>query len=284
MGRLINIYQRGLTSWERLKALLDETPEVADGPRVDPSIRKIVGDIEFRGVSLERDGKTLLKDINLRVPLGSSLGITGRTGSGKSLLAALLAREFDPSGGAVRVDGRDIREVPLAVLREGLGVVPQEPFLFSETLAENISFGLAGSRALTGLQAPDLEAVRYAASVADLARDVEGFLDQFETLLGERGVTLSGGQRQRTALARAIAREPAILVLDDALSAVDTETESRILTGLREVMAGRTVLLISHRVSALRHTDKIAVLESGRVVETGTHEGLLRRGGHYAEL
>jgi ATP-binding cassette subfamily B protein len=284
IGRLINIYQRGATSWQRLKALFDEAPQVANTSSVDHAAPTVKGDIEFHGVTLRRDGKTLLDNVNLHVPRGSSLGVTGRTGSGKSLLAALLTREFDPSEGEVRIDGRDIREMPLAVLREGLGVVPQEPFLFSETLAENISFGLPASRALSGPQTPDLGAVRYAAGIADLARDVEDFPAQFETLLGERGVTLSGGQRQRTAMARAIARKPAVLVLDDALSAVDTETENRILTGLRELMAGRTVLLISHRVSALRHTDKIAVVEGGRIVETGTHEGLLKRGGPYAEL
>jgi ATP-binding cassette subfamily B multidrug efflux pump len=215
------------------------------------------------------------------------------------VLGQLLTRAMDPTSGVVRVDGHDVRTLPLRTLRDHVSVVPQEPFLFSDTLANNIGFGL-DNRDLpvvpTGVsvvgtplpvpvpQQPDPARVREAARLAGLADDVEGFPQGYDTILGERGVTLSGGQRQRTAIARAIVRDPAILILDDSLSAVDTETERRILDGLREVAQNRTVILIAHRVSTLRHADQIMVLSEGRVVEQGSHDDLLARGGHYADL
>lgn len=283
IGQLLNMIQRAVTSWDRLKDILEETPEVADSGRTDPRRREVRGEIELEDVTLRVGGRTLLDRVSLRVPAGGTLGVTGRTGSGKSLLAALVTRQLDPTRGRVLIDGTDAREIPLETLREACGVVAQEPFLFSESLAENVSFGLPGSRRPEGGE-PELETVRWAAGVADLARDVEAFPKGYDTVLGERGVTLSGGQRQRTALARAIARRPRILILDDALSAVDTETESRILGGLREVLRDRTVILVSHRASALRQADRVVVLEDGRIVEEGAPAELAARGGRYAEL
>jgi ATP-binding cassette subfamily B protein len=250
----------------------------------------IRGDIEFRNLHF-RYGHTLvaaernngrqhgdddvLKRVNLRVPAGSSLAIVGPTGSGKSTLVSLIPRIYDAEAGAVLIDGRPIREYPLALLRKSIGFVPQETFLFSDTIRENIAFGAADAT---------MDDVRRAAEAANIAADIESFPDGYNTLVGERGLTLSGGQKQRTAIARALIRNPRILVLDDALASVDTQTEDRILNHLRDIMQGRTTIFISHRVSTVRNADRIAVLHNGEIVEYGTHDQLIARDGYYTEL
>jgi ATP-binding cassette subfamily B protein len=221
------------------------------------------------------DGPAVLRDINLRVPAGSTLAIVGPTGSGKSTLAALVARLWEAPEGSLLVDGHAIREWPLETLRRAIGYVPQDTFLFSETIGENIAFGL---------QAYNADRVREAAAIAAFGAEVESFPEKYQTMVGERGITLSGGQKQRTAIARAVVRDPRILILDDSLSSVDTQTEERILSGLRGVMAGRTTIMISHRTSTVRNADQIVTLRDGRITECGTHDELLLRGGYYAEL
>ena len=220
-------------------------------------------------------GTPVLHDISFHVPAGTTLAIVGPTGCGKSTLASLIARLWEAPPGTLFIDGRSIREWPLAALRQGIGFVPQDTFLFSETIRENISFGVESAQD---------DQVVGAAVVANVAQDIDGFPSAYGTFVGERGITLSGGQKQRTALARAVVRNPRILVLDDALSSVDTDTEERILRSLKEVTRERTTVLISHRVSTVRHADQIIVLRDGRVVERGTHDELLAQGGYYEEL
>jgi ATP-binding cassette subfamily B multidrug efflux pump len=278
LGWVINIFQRGTASMARINEILVEKPEIADGVEVKvrgANAAGIEGEIEFRNLNFGYNGKPVLQDVNLRIPAGSSLAIVGPTGSGKTTLVSLIPRVYDAAAGSVLIDGRPVREYGLEFLRANIGFIPQETFLFSESIRENIAFGKA--------DATDAE-VRSAAEAASIAEDIEGFPERYRTLVGERGITLSGGQKQRTAIARAIIRNPRILVLDDALSSVDTHTEDRILNHLREVMQGRTTIFISHRVSTVRNADMIAVLHTGRVVEFGTHAELIERNGYYTDL
>jgi ATP-binding cassette, subfamily B, multidrug efflux pump len=291
LGWVINIFQRGTASMGRIQNLLAEQLEVTDAAvPTTGAPTEVGGEIEFRNLSFHyghtliaaergmghvHGDEAVLKNINLRVPEGTSLAIVGPTGSGKSTLVSLIPRIYDAAEGSVLIDGRPIREFPLAVLRNNIGFVPQETFLFSDTIRENIAFGAE--------HATDDE-IRRAAEAANIADEIEGFPDGYNTLVGERGLTLSGGQKQRTAIARALIRGPRILVLDDALASVDTQTEDRILNHLREIMQGRTTIFISHRVSTVRNADRIAVLHQGQIVEYGTHEELIERNGYYTEL
>ena len=276
-GWVTNMLQRGMASWNRMLEVLGAIPQITD-PTAPVSPPAVTGAIEIRNLTFSYDGRPVLHDVSLRVDAGQTAAIVGPTGSGKSTLLALLPRLFDPPPGTVFVDGADVRQIPLSTLRGAIAMVQQEPFLFSDTLGENIAFGLP----------PDardrLPRVREAAETARLDKDVADFPGGYDTVIGERGITLSGGQRQRTALARAVATDPRILLLDDALSAVDTYTEEEILTNLRAVMAERTAIVVSHRVSTVRHADLILVLEGGRIVERGRHEALLAAGGFYADL
>jgi ATP-binding cassette subfamily B protein len=300
-GWVTNILQRGLASWGRMLEVLQHEPSISDATATAAGRRApLDGAIEFRNLTFTYPGtdRPVLRDVSLRIEPGQTAAFVGATGSGKSTLISLLARLHDPPPGTVFIGGVDIREVPLARLRGAIGFVPQEPFLFSDTIAGNVAFG-AAEDAGRGSSAPapdradergaaDLtrlkDAVAEAAAVARLDKDVTDFPRGFETMVGERGITLSGGQKQRTALARAVMVDPRILVLDDALSAVDTYTEEEILSRLRHVMRQRTSLLVSHRISTVREADQIFVLQDGRIAERGTHDALVAANGLYAAL
>ena len=319
LGWVINLFQRGTASMGRIHNIMTEQPEISDEPTLLPAGEKVSahtvfrggaqvgappfspsfvermgpeihGHIEFRNLSFQygttlrsaengngtrRPHQPVLKNINLQIPAGSSLAIVGPTGSGKSTLVSLIPRIYDAAPGSLLIDGRPIREFGLAALRRNIGFVPQETFLFSDTIRANIAFGV---------ETASDEEIRRAAEAASIAAEIECFPDGYNTLVGERGLTLSGGQKQRTAIARALIRNPRILVLDDALASVDTQTEDRILNYLREIMRGRTTIFISHRVSTVRNADRIAVLHDGEIVEYGTHEELVERNGYYTEL
>jgi ATP-binding cassette subfamily B protein len=282
-GWVTNMLQRGAASWKRMLEVFDAVPSIADAehPALAPHASGDVrGAIEFRHLTFSFGQRPVLQDVSAHIPAGSTAAFVGLTGSGKSTLLSLLSRLYDPPPGTVFLDGVDVRELPLAVLRGAIGLVPQEPFLFSDTLASNIAFGadVAGPR-------PDRdEAVRHAAAIARLDKDVAEFPRGYETMVGERGLTLSGGQKQRTALARAIMIDPKVLILDDALSAVDTYTEEEILSRLRDVMKQRTSIIVAHRISTVRDADRIFVLADGRIIEQGTHDELVRMNGQYADL
>jgi ATP-binding cassette subfamily B multidrug efflux pump len=275
MGWVVNLVQRGTASLSRINELQRAQPGIAAPPAPKRLPAPLSGDIEFDNVAVKYPAGTALDGVNLRIPGGSTVAVVGHTGSGKSTLLNLVPRLLDPSSGRVLLDGVDLRDLSPAELRAQIGFVPQETFLFSATIAENIAFGVK--------DATD-EEIRRAAEAAGLAADIESFPDGYKTMVGERGLTLSGGQKQRTAIARALLRNPRILILDDALSSVDTLTEERILSALADVMRGRTTILVSHRVSTIRNAGHIFVLEQGTVVESGSHEELLNSGGYYADL
>jgi ATP-binding cassette subfamily B protein len=310
-GWVTNMLQRGMASWKRILEILDAEVAIRDqgwaigeapaaaatsesffgvrgAPRalINADAAGIRGDIELRNLTFAYNGRIVLDGISARIEPGQTVAIVGVTGAGKSTLVNLLARLHDPPPGTVFVDGIDVRHIPLATLRGAIGFVPQEPFLFSDTVAENVAFG--ASARLNGAEGIDraalLDAVERASAVARLDRDVETFPKRYDTMVGERGITLSGGQKQRTAIARAVFVDPRILILDDALSAVDTYTEEEILSRLRGVMRQRTSIIISHRISTVRDAGQILVLDRGRVVERGQHQELVDAGGLYAEL
>ena len=274
VGWVVNLFQRGTASVVRIDELLKQKPSIADAPQAAST--PVTGDIEFRNLNFAYPGgPPVLQNVNLHIPAGSSLAIVGPTGSGKSTLVGLIPRLHDAPAGEVLIDGRPIRSFTLEELRKSIGFVPQETFLFSDTIRQNIAFGTPGASS---------QQVEDAATVAHIATEILEFPRGFDTLVGERGVTLSGGQKQRTAIARAVIRDPKILILDDALASVDTYTEERILGGLRQGMNDRTTVFISHRISTARNADKIAVLVAGRIAEFGAHEELLARNGYYTSL
>jgi ATP-binding cassette, subfamily B, multidrug efflux pump len=274
VGWVVNLFQRGTASVVRIDELLKQKPSIADEPNAADT--PITGDIEFRNLTFAYpNAPDVLHNINLRIPAGTSLAIVGPTGSGKSTLVSLIPRLHDAFPGSVLIDGQPIRHFTLDELRKSIGFVPQETFLFSETIRKNIAFGRPDAT---------MQEVEDAASIAHISTEILEFPRGFETMVGERGVTLSGGQKQRTSIARAVIRDPRILILDDALASVDTYTEERILSGLRQGMGARTTVFISHRISTARNADQIAVLVSGRIAEQGTHDELIARNGYYTSL
>ncbi len=307
LGYVVNLYQRGTASLKRFNQILETEPTIKDAPdaTIQPHIK---GEIEFKNLTFAYNGTPVLKDINLKIEAGKTIAFVGKTGSGKSTLVSLVPRLLDASDDTIFIDGVPIRRFPLAQIRRAIGFVPQETFLFSDTLSENITFGVDNGNAECGMRNAELKtetqsdihdsqsavehsafriphsAIERAAEIAALADDIKGFPFQYKQLVGERGITLSGGQKQRTAIARAVMRNPRILILDDALSAVDTYTEEKILNGLRGVRENRTTLIVSHRISTVRDADLICVMHEGRIIERGTHDELIKHGGEYADL
>ena len=300
-GWVTNMLQRGMASWKRMLEVLDTRPDIVDpqsrGPHggtrrgVESAIRNIQGSIEFRDLTFSYGERPVLRSVSARIAAGETVALVGPTGSGKSTLMALLARLYDPPPGTVFIDGTDVRDLPLEGLRGAIGFVPQEPFLFSDTIGDNVAFGLDGILRVGGVgmtgeagQGDRGAAIEAASAVARLDKDVADLPKGYDTIVGERGITLSGGQKQRAAIARAVIVDPRILILDDALSAVDTYTEEEILSRLQAVMRERTSLIVSHRISTVRRADRILVIDEGTLIERGTHDELVARGGLYAEL
>ena len=274
LGWVVNLVERGRASMQRLNYILDTRPEVKDDSDLLQDV-EIEGAIEFRGLNFSYNGMPTLSDISLLIPKGRTVAIVGATGAGKSTLVQLIPRLYNAPPNSLFIDGIPIERIPLSTLRSAIGFIPQDTFLFGETIRENIGFGV---------ESADDRDIRRAAEISQIDADVQGFPNKYETVVGERGITLSGGQKQRTAISRAVVRDPKILILDDALSSVDTYTEEQILRELKEVMRNRTSILISHRVSTVKEADEIIVLDAGQIVERGTHAELLKRDGYYAEL
>lgn len=276
-GWITNITQQAAASQKRINAIFAIEPEIKDSKDTDYSIQKLIGDIEFRNVSFRYSDKLpfVLKDINIKIPAGTNLAIIGHTGCGKTTLINLILRLYDTTQGEILIDGKNIKTIPLKVLRREISYVPQETFLFSDTIKNNIAYGL---------DKIEDTIIQQAIDIAGLRTDIESFPSGLETVIGERGITLSGGQKQRTAIARAVAKNSNILILDDCLSAVDTKTEEIILSRLREFMKGKTSIIISHRISTIKDADKIIVLEKGEIVESGTHEELIELNGVYTRI
>jgi ATP-binding cassette subfamily B protein len=277
LGFVITMIQRASASVIRLQKIMDTEPDIADGPQTTPEIQSVEGRIAFEDVWYQYEGEDepALRGVSFELGADETLAIVGRTGSGKSTLVRMIPRLLDPDEGCVRIDGHDAQTIPIDTLREHIGYVPQDVFLFSDTVANNIAFGDLGAKR---------EAIRAAADEADLLANVEDFPDGFDTYVGERGITLSGGQKQRTSIARALIRDPRILIFDDALSAVDTATERNILRSLRERQGDHTLVIVSHRLSAVQDADLILVMEHGEIVQRGSHETLVEEPGLYADL
>jgi ATP-binding cassette subfamily B protein len=275
LGWVINLVQQGTVSMGRINRILEAEPDIKDDHRTNPAIQKIDGDIEFRSVSFAYNGVWVLKHINLKIEKGRTVAIVGPTGCGKSTLINLIPRLIEATEGEVLIDGREISQIPLQTLRSNIGYVPQDTFLFSDSIKENIAFGV---------ESPSMQEIEEAAVISQIRNEILNFPKQFDTMLGERGINLSGGQKQRTAIARAVIRKPRILILDDALSSVDTYTEEEILKRLRDIMRERTSIIVSHRISAVKDADLIVVLAEGEIREQGTHDQLVAVEGIYADL